>query len=48
MSLNSLPVGFAIGGANYICAGLLTLTQFGVAAYLSPIGNQQMLQTLWI
>jgi len=39
MGLNSLPVAFGIDGAKYICAGSVTLTQLGVAAYLFSIGE---------
>jgi len=39
MGLNSLPVAFGIDGAKYICAGSVTLTQLGVAAYLYSIGE---------
>jgi len=39
MGLNSLPVAFGIDGAKYICAGSVTLTQIGVAAYLQAIGE---------
>eukprot|EP00545_Synedropsis_sp_CCMP1620_P007596 CAMPEP_0119004498 /NCGR_PEP_ID=MMETSP1176-20130426/1174_1 /TAXON_ID=265551 /ORGANISM="Synedropsis recta cf, Strain CCMP1620" /LENGTH=424 /DNA_ID=CAMNT_0006956205 /DNA_START=37 /DNA_END=1311 /DNA_ORIENTATION=+ len=37
MGLDSLPVAFGIDGAKYICAGSVTLTQLGVAAYLYSI-----------
>jgi len=40
MGLNSLPVAFGIDGAKYICAGSVTLTQLGVAAYLQSIDEQ--------
>jgi chlorophyll synthase len=39
MGLNSLPVAFGIDGAKWICAGSVTLTQLGVAAYLYSIGE---------
>lgn len=39
MGLNSLPVAFGVDGAKYICAGSVTLTQLGVAAYLYSIGE---------
>jgi chlorophyll synthase len=39
MGLNSLPVAFGVDGAKYICAGSVTLTQLGVAAYLYVIGE---------
>mmetsp|Transcript_13281 Transcript_13281/g.15641 ORF Transcript_13281/g.15641 Transcript_13281/m.15641 type:complete len:425 (+) Transcript_13281:88-1362(+) len=39
MGLNSLPVAFGIDGAKYICAGSVTLTQLGVAAYLFSINE---------
>jgi len=39
MGLNSLPVAFGIDGASYLCAGSITLTQLGVAAYLYSIGE---------
>ena len=39
LGLNSLPVAFGIDGAKYICAGSVTLTQLGVAAYLYSIGE---------
>jgi len=39
MGLNSLPVAFGIDGAKYICAGSVTFTQLGVAAYLYSIGE---------
>ncbi len=41
MGLNSLPVAFGIDGAKWICAGSLTITQLGIAAYLYSI-NEQM------
>jgi chlorophyll/bacteriochlorophyll a synthase len=34
LGLQSLPVAFGIDTAKYICAGSVTLTQLGVAAYL--------------
>jgi chlorophyll/bacteriochlorophyll a synthase len=39
MGLNSLPVAFGVDGAKYICAGSVTVTQLGVAAYLYSIGE---------
>mmetsp|Transcript_28365 Transcript_28365/g.43656 ORF Transcript_28365/g.43656 Transcript_28365/m.43656 type:complete len:421 (+) Transcript_28365:126-1388(+) len=39
MGLNSLPVAFGIDGAKYICAGSISATQLGVAAYLYSIGE---------
>jgi len=39
MGLNSLPVAFGIDGAKYICAGCVSLTQLGVAAYLYSINE---------
>ncbi len=39
MGLNSLPVAFGIDSAKWICAGSVTLTQLGVAAYLYSIGE---------
>lgn len=39
MGLQSLPVAFGIDTAKYICAGSVTLTQLGVAAYLFSIGE---------
>merc|ERR1712113_1052918 len=39
MGLNSLPVAFGVDGAKYICAASVTLTQFGVAAYLYSINE---------
>ena len=39
LGLNSLPVAFGVDGAKYICAGSVTLTQLGVAAYLYSIGE---------
>ena len=39
LGLNSLPVAFGIVGAKYLCAGSVTLTQLGVAAYLYSIGE---------
>lgn len=41
MGLESLPVAFGVDGAKYICAGSVTLTQLGVAAYLYSI-NESM------
>jgi chlorophyll/bacteriochlorophyll a synthase len=37
LGLNSLPVAFGVDGAKYICAGAVTITQLGVAAYLYAI-----------
>jgi len=37
MGLESLPVAFGIDKAKWICAGSVTLTQLGVAAYLASI-----------
>lgn len=39
LGLQSLPVAFGIDTAKYICAGSVTLTQLGVAAYLYSIGE---------
>ena len=39
MGLNSLPVAFGVDGAAKICAGSVTITQAGVAAYLFSIGE---------
>jgi chlorophyll/bacteriochlorophyll a synthase len=39
MGLQSLPVAFGVDVAKYICAGSVTLTQLGVAAYLYSIGE---------
>lgn len=39
MGLQSLPVAFGVDTAKYICAGSVTLTQLGVAAYLYAIGE---------
>ena len=39
MGLESLPVAFGVDGAKYICAGSVTLTQLGVAAYLYFLGE---------
>lgn len=39
MGLQSLPVAFGIDKAKWICAGSVTLTQLGVAAYLFSIGE---------
>jgi len=35
LGLQSLPVAFGIDKAKWICAGTVTLTQLGVAAYLN-------------
>ena len=37
MGLQSLPVAFGVDTAKWICAGSVTLTQLGVAAYLYSI-----------
>jgi len=39
MGLNSLPVAFGVDGAAKICAGSVTITQAGVAAYLYSINE---------
>jgi chlorophyll synthase len=39
MGLNSLPVAFGVDGAAKICAGSVSVTQLGVAAYLGYIGE---------
>jgi chlorophyll synthase len=39
MGLQSLPVAFGVDTAKYICAGSVTLTQLGVAAYLYALGE---------
>jgi len=39
LGLDSLPVVFGVEKASYICAGCITLTQLGVAAYLGAIGE---------
>jgi chlorophyll synthase len=39
LGLQSLPVAFGIDGAKWICAGSVTVTQLGVAAYLYSIGE---------
>lgn len=39
MGLNSLPVAFGVDGAKWICAGSVSVTQLGVAAYLYSIGE---------
>jgi chlorophyll/bacteriochlorophyll a synthase len=39
MGLQSLPVAFGVDTAKYICAGSVTLTQLGVAAYLYAINE---------
>lgn len=39
MGLQSLPVAFGVDAAKYICAGSLTITQLGIAAYLYSIGE---------
>lgn len=39
MGLNSLPVAFGVDGAKWICAGSVSVTQLGVAAYLASIGE---------
>mmetsp|Transcript_11239 Transcript_11239/g.39625 ORF Transcript_11239/g.39625 Transcript_11239/m.39625 type:complete len:257 (-) Transcript_11239:102-872(-) len=40
LGLKSLPVEFGVDGAKYICAGLIDVTQLGVAAYVYAIGEQ--------
>ena len=39
MGLQSLPVAFGVDTAKWICAGSVTLTQLGVAAYLYSISE---------
>lgn len=39
LGLNSLPVAFGIDKAKWLCAGSITLTQLGVAAYLLSLGE---------
>jgi len=39
MGLQSLPVAFGVDTAKYICAGSVTVTQLGVAAYLYALGE---------
>lgn len=39
MGLQSLPVAFGVDTAKYICAGSVTVTQLGVAAYVASIGE---------
>ena len=39
MGLDSLPVAFGIDTAKYMCAGSITITQLGVAAYLQSLGE---------
>lgn len=39
MGLQSLPVAFGVDGAKYICAGSVSITQLGVAAYLYSLGE---------
>lgn len=39
LGLQSLPVAFGVDTAKWICAGSVTLTQLGVAAYLFSIGE---------
>ena len=39
MGLQSLPVAFGVDTAKWICAGSVTLTQLGVAAYLYSINE---------
>lgn len=39
MGLQSLPVAFGVDTAKYICAGSISVTQLGVAAYLLSIGE---------
>jgi chlorophyll synthase len=39
LGLQSLPVAFGVDRAKWICAGSVTLTQLGVAAYLYSLGE---------
>lgn len=39
MGLDSLPVAFGVDKAKWLCAGSITVTQLGVAAYLYAIGE---------
>ncbi len=39
LGLQSLPVAFGVDTAKWICAGSVTLTQLGVAAYLYGLGE---------
>mmetsp|Transcript_5034 Transcript_5034/g.6940 ORF Transcript_5034/g.6940 Transcript_5034/m.6940 type:complete len:411 (-) Transcript_5034:342-1574(-) len=39
LGLKSLPVEFGIDTAKYMCAGSVTVTQLGVAAYLYSLGE---------
>ena len=39
LGLQSLPVAFGVDKAKWICAGSVTLTQLGVAAYLFSLGE---------
>lgn len=39
LGLQSLPVAFGIDTAKWICAGSVTVTQLGVAAYLQSINE---------
>lgn len=39
LGLQSLPVAFGIDTAKYICAGSISVTQLGVAAYLASLGE---------
>ena len=39
MGLQSLPVAFGVDKAKWICAGSVTLTQLGVAAYLYSLNE---------
>lgn len=39
LGLQSLPVAFGIDTAKYLCAGSISLTQLGVAAYLYSLGE---------
>ena len=39
LGLQSLPVAFGVDTAKWICAGSVTVTQLGVAAYLAAIGE---------
>ena len=39
LGLQSLPVALGVDAAKWICAGSVTLTQLGVAAYMYSIGE---------
>ena len=39
MGLQSLPVAFGVDKAKWLCAGSVTLTQLGVAAYLYSLNE---------